>query len=168
MMGRTWLRVLLLTAVIVASLAWAAPRSALAASETLSVPFVLGVNGVQTEHAFSGPIRIDVSGSGQAAGSQLSDAFYIFADENGQPLPTPYHVYAFYTFGLFINGGPADAYVAAIPAYNPSHAYTISVFAPGGRLTFGFGVGDAVTADNSGAFTVTITNRGGPELRPTH
>lgn len=134
--------------------------AAAARSETLIVPFDLGTQGVQTSRAYSGPITIIVSGYGQAAGTQESDAFYIFTDSDGNPV-TPWHEAQYYNFGLWINGGPVDNWVAPIPDYQNNHTYTIKIFAPGSHLTFAFGVGDADVGDNSGAFTVTVT-KGGP------
>lgn len=136
-----------------------------ARSETLIVPFNLGTQGMQTSRAYSGPITIVVSGYGQAAGTQESDAFYIFTDSDGNPV-TPWHEAQYYNFGLWINGGPVDNWVAPIPDYQDNHTYTIKIFAPGSHLTFAFGVGDADVGDNSGAFTVTVTKGGPPATVP--
>ncbi len=47
----------------------------------------------------------------------------------------------FYNFTLWINGGPADAYVDPIPPYNPRHIYVFIIDASAARWTFA--VGDA-------------------------
>ena len=138
----------------------AGPRAARAAGETLTVPFSLGTTGVTTSQTYSGPVTITVSGFGQAASTQNSDAFYIFTDDWGQPVP-PFHVADYYNFGLWINGGPVDNWVSPIPPYRADHTYSFAIHAPGNRLTFAFGVGDAFTFDNAGAFTVAITPGGG-------
>lgn len=126
-----------------------------AKAETLVVPFALGTAGVATARDYAGWVTITVSGFGQAAGSQHSDAFYVFTDEAGNPVE-PWHPTEYYNWSLWINGGPADAWVQPIPAYRGDHVYTFQIHAKGGKLTFAFGVGDIFTEDNTGAYTVTI------------
>jgi hypothetical protein len=45
--------------------------------ENLADPFVNGPAGVTTANTYSGLVWIDVTGVGQAAGTQYSDAFYV-------------------------------------------------------------------------------------------
>jgi hypothetical protein len=146
---------------VVAVLGASGPWAALAVKgETLTVPFSLGTTGVETTQSYAGRVTITVSGTGQAAGSQSSDAFYIFTDSAGNPV-TPFHVSDYYNFGLWVNGGPVDNYLNAIPPYNDAHTYTFSIVVRGGRIVFAFGVGDTFTSDNTGAFTVTIRQGNG-------
>ena len=92
-------------------------------------------------------------GVGQAANLQWSDPFYIFSDMNGQNI-TPWHPTEFYNWTLWINGEPVDSFVEFIPPFNSSHAYEFFINAPGGYLTFA--IGDMITSDNDGYFTITI------------
>ncbi len=124
-----------------------------AAQEILTVPFILGPAGVQTANSYSGPTAVAVMGTGMASGSQLSDAFYIFTDYEGNPIE-PWHPTEFFNWTLWINGGPADYLVNPIPPYNPKHVYVFSITAPGGPLTFA--VGDAGVADNSGEYQIGV------------
>jgi hypothetical protein len=121
--------------------------------EILTVPFVNGPAGVQTINAYSGPTAIAVMGVGQASGSQWSDAFYIFTDYEGNPIE-PWHPTEFFNWVLWINGGPADAFVNPIPPYNPDHVYVFTIDAPGGPLTLA--VGDAGTDDNTGQYDIGL------------
>src|SRR5579885_2267785 len=123
-------------------------------SEVLTIPFSEGTNGVQTTRSYAGIVTVTVSGTGQASGTQMSDAFYLYTDYSGQPI-TPVHPTEYYNWTLWINGSPADNFVHPIPPYHPSHVYTFTMNAPGGTLNFA--VGDTATADNSGAYTVIIT-----------
>ena len=86
--------------------------------------------------------------------TQWSDAFYIYTDSSGQPIE-PWHPTEFYNWTLWINGGPADNSIQDVPLYNAEHAYTFSIDASGNPLTFA--VGDTLTNDNTGAYTVTLT-----------
>jgi hypothetical protein len=83
----------------------------------------------------------------------MSDAFYIYTDDAGNPI-IPWHPTEFYNWTLWINGGPADNFVSPIPPYSPEHVYTFEMLAPGGPLTFA--VGDTYTIDNTGAYTVSV------------
>lgn len=125
-------------------------------SETIVVPFKLGTAGVSTNGCYQGHVVVTVSGTGQAAGTQYSDAFYVFTDNHGVPI-TPIH-YAppkyYDTWELWINGGPSDYYVQPIPAFKNDHVYSFAMKAPGGPLTFA--VGDTKTNDNTGFYTVTV------------
>ena len=138
----------------------AQPRSCVTAKplvmETLVVPFVLGTAGVSTKGCYKGSVRVRVSGIGQAAGTQYSDAFYVFTTPSGQPKP-PIHYGPpnyLYTWELWINGGPSDYYVQPIPPYHSDHVYTFTIIAPGGALNFA--VGDIKTHDNTGNYIVTL------------
>lgn len=124
------------------------------ARETIVVPFRSGIGGVQTQRSFSGPVTVTVSGIGQASGTAWSDAFYVFTDFQGNPI-TPVHPTTYYNYSLWINDGPAGAYVSPIPAYRSDHVYTFSINAPGGPLRFA--VGDELSGDNTGEYIITIT-----------
>jgi serine/threonine protein kinase len=120
-------------------------------NETVVVPLASGPRAVTSSKAYSGLINIVVSGTGQAAGTQFSDAFYLLTNTISPPPANE--------FGLFINGQIASNLFSPhqqIPDFSPSrHTYSFQINAPGGRLTFG--VGDTFTSDNTGSFTITIS-----------
>lgn len=119
----------------------------------LTVPFTGSAKAAQTTKSYHGSVRITVSGTGQAAGTRKSDAFYIFTDLKGNPL-TPYVDHAV-THTLCIDGKSATTYLSSIPPYSKSHTYTFTFTAPGGPLTFG--VCDNNYTDNAGSFTITFS-----------
>jgi hypothetical protein len=121
--------------------------------ETLTVPFKDGASGISTENYYSGSVTILVQGTGQAGNTALSDAFYVFTDNDGQSVE-PQHFTDFYNFTLWINGEPADTLVNPIPPYNADHVYEFTIQAPGGRLVFA--VGDVYLSDNEGYYTIQI------------
>jgi hypothetical protein len=122
-------------------------------NETLTVPFENGDVGVQTVNSYSGRVLVKVRGTGQAAGTAWSDAFYLFTDGEGNPVE-PWHIPEGYNFALWINGGPADAFVDPILPYNPDHVYVFQIDVPEGPLTFA--VGDCYTVDNSGEYQIVV------------
>lgn len=124
-----------------------------AMQETLTVDFKNGDQGTFTSKSYSGPIAIQVEGTGQASGLERSDAFYIYTDSNGNDIQ-PWHPTEFYNWSLWVNGEPVDALVSSIPAYNANHIYVFIITAPGGQLNFA--VGDTATDDNSGSYTISI------------
>jgi hypothetical protein len=122
-------------------------------NEALIIPFVNGNLGVQTVNSYSGRILVKVTGTGQASGTQWSDAFYVFTDYDGNPME-PWHPELEYNFTLWINGGVVDAFLEQIPPYNPDHVYVFQIDVPEGPLTFA--VGDAYTIDNAGEYRVIV------------
>jgi len=121
-------------------------------SETLHIPFTLGTRGVQTQQSYEGIITIEISGTGQAERTEMSDAFYIYTDASGKMIQ-PWHPKTFENFTLWINGEPAD-YSISIPIFRLDHTYSFPINAQGSKLTFA--VGDKFTKDNSGSYTITI------------
>jgi hypothetical protein len=118
--------------------------------ERLTVPFTAGEAGVQTVNSYSGRVMVTVWGTGQAAGTQWSDAFYIFTDYDGNPVE-PWHMPGFI---LWINGSPVDDFVRWIPPYNPLHVYMFLINVPEGLLNFG--VGDLGVGDNTGEYQIIV------------
>ena len=128
-----------------------AQATAAAKEAPLTVLLTSGSSVTHTTKSYTGPITITVSGTGQAAGKKYSDAFYVYTDEQGNPVePTRVPAFAL----LCINGQPTDQFVQTIPAYNASHRYTFSFQALGGPLSFGSC--DPDTTDNTGSFTITF------------
>jgi parallel beta-helix repeat protein len=123
--------------------------------EVLTVPFTGGLNGGVSSLTYKGLDTITVTGVGQASGTSYSDAFYIFADGNGNPI-TPQHHTSQYNWVLAINGQHAEAFIPGqqVPAYRPDHRYTFRINAPSGPLTFG--VGDGYGPDNSGRYVTGL------------
>ncbi len=122
-------------------------------TEYIEVPFTGGPSAATTTKTYSGPIEIDITGVGQAAGASFSDSFYRFTDITGNEIDP---VLA-NEFGLYINGEPAQNFFTSsqsIPSYSADNSYTLVIDAPGGPLTFG--VGDGFTVDNTGAYEITI------------
>ena len=107
--------------------------------------------GVPTQHTYSGKVSIIVSGYGQASSTQYSDAFYIYTDTSGNPLPTPHTSTCWI---MYMNGNAADSFVG-LPSYNSSHSYSVSMnmSQPG---TINFGICDGQPTDNTGYLTVTV------------
>jgi hypothetical protein len=124
-------------------------------SEELEVPFSGGPNAVTTQNSYSGRVLITVSGTGRAAGKQLSDAFYLFTDEQGNTT-APRHPTDRYNWLLWINGAHAERFIVGgqVPAYREDHVYTFEIEAPGGLLTFG--IGDVGGRDNQGSYQVRV------------
>ena len=124
------------------------------ANETIVVPFVSGISGVQTSQSYSGSIGVFVSGVGQASGTEWSDAFYVYTNSEGQPVE-PHHPQELYNFTLWIDHEPADNIIQPIPPYNDIHEYTFFMAASGNPIHFG--VGDIFTIDNAGNYTITVS-----------
>jgi hypothetical protein len=121
--------------------------------ETLTFPLTAGSRGATTTQSYQGPTTIQVSGTGQAAGKQSSDAFYIYTNDDGTPNTNPIHYTDF--LSLCINSQPVDRFVQTIPAYSLNHTYIFIINAPGGLLTFGI-CDDTGQYDNTGSFSVMI------------
>lgn len=122
-------------------------------TETMIAPFVGGIYATETMGSYSGIVTIIVSGTGQAAGRQYSDAFYFYSDEEGRSIKPVYPQ----GWTLRINGEMASTLIVdkSIPAYRSDHLYTFDILAPSGRLTFG--VSDLYSWDNTGSYTITVS-----------
>jgi hypothetical protein len=141
--------------------------SAAPATETVTAPFTDGINAVSTINQYIGTVLITVSGTGQAAGEQWSDAFYVFANEAGEEFTGPpglgidtggpWHTAAAWV--LTINEKPAEDFIqgGVVPAYSASHEYSFQINVP--ELTvLTFGVGDGNGGDNTGSYVITVTS----------
>jgi len=123
--------------------------------ETLIAQFAAGPNGVTSEREYSGRVTLTVSEIGQASSTQYSDAFYILTDFDGTPIE-PWHPLYYHNWVLWINGQHAESLIPdqQVPSYSGDHIYKFEIDAPGGNLTFG--VGDILTYDNTGSYTISI------------
>lgn len=148
---------------------------ACSASETVVAPFTTTAGGVTT-NLYSGLVLIKVSGTGQSAGSSLNDAFYFNVPEN--PTHEPNFFQLVTTTSESVLEPPfntayrhivydVDAGAAVTPPYVPpfrsDYSYTFIInmntleSAPAGPSILRFGVSDGFTIDNSGAYTVQVT-----------
>lgn len=136
--------------------------------ESITVPFTNGTTGRNTTNYYQQCVNVQVSGSGKASGSALSDAFYIYTDNQGNPLATPLHYNLQYNWSLWINGRSAELSLQnqTVPVYNAAHVYSFTV-CPTGRMKLNFSVGDTFTIDNSGEYQVHITCPNGLSPTPT-
>jgi hypothetical protein len=124
-------------------------------TEEVVLPYSRGNDGVATQFTYAGPVEIIVSGTGQAAGSAHSDAFYLFTDGDGF-LITPEELDDWL---LTINGDFARAAIidGRIPAYSDEHIYTFEINAPGGVLHFG--IMDGYAVDNAGRLFISLCQK---------
>lgn len=123
-------------------------------NEIVIVPFISGTTGVQTSQSYSGLIGVSVSGVGQASGTEWSDAFYVYTNSEGEPVE-PHHPQELFNFTLWIDHQPADNIVQPIPLFNDTHEYTFFMETSGNPIHFG--VGDVFTIDNTGNYTITVS-----------
>ena len=128
------------------------PAASCLLSEELELPFTRGTGGAASVYTYSGRVEITASGAGQSAGSAYSDAFYLFTDGSGAPIP-PEHPDDWI---LTINSKPAVLWITEgrLPVYNADHVYSFEITAPGGVLVFG--IDDGFAGDNTGSLSITI------------
>lgn len=118
--------------------------------ESLVVYFT-NSSGTQTQNSYQGSVTVSISGYGQASQTQYSDAFYRYTSTTGTPTTSPGHPSCWV---LWINGEDPSNF-GTIPGYNSGHYYTFTMNAPGG--TINFKVCDDNYADNTGEYSITIT-----------
>ena len=121
-------------------------------SEILAVPFTGSYDAVYTQYSYKGKVFIRVFGVGQSAGTQYTDAFYLFADSDGS-LQTPQHPTDWI---LTINGDFAHYLISneQIPSYRSDHIYDFEIIVPDGNLSFG--VSDGFASDNTGNYAIIL------------
>jgi hypothetical protein len=134
------------------------------ASETVIAPFTMP-DGAVTTGTYDNIVQITVSGVGQSDGTAFNDAFYVYTDGAGNPV-TPFNDPSFYqmTFGTttLVAFDPAqdikNFLVGPLPAFASGHTYTFDINTGVSVPTaLHFGVSDGDFADNSGAYTIRIT-----------
>jgi hypothetical protein len=121
--------------------------------ETMTVPFDK-IEATYSQYAYQGRVTLVLSGTGQAAGSDFSDAFYQFT-QNGQPLAQP----LLGQFDLEIDGQRAIDTLELRenpPAYHTSHRYTVTYDVGATPRPIAFRISDSIVDDNSGSFTIQI------------
>ena len=132
-------------------------------AETLMATFTQPDGGV-TVNTYDELVQIHVTGVGQSYANVYNDAFYLFTNQ----FSTIQHGWdgGFYqlTFGtgplgLFDVGNNAEnRLVGPLPDYNSDHDYTFILntgLSSPGHLHFG--VSDGGFSDNTGAYTITVT-----------
>jgi len=123
-------------------------------AEVLTVDFNQ-VGPTYTEYLYSGEVTLVLEGTGQAAGTASSDAFYLYTDDAGNPLPVPQTE----MFDLEIDGQRAIytlGLLADPPPFNPNHLYAVRYDVGPVARRIAFRVSDLTTNDNAGAFRITI------------
>jgi parallel beta-helix repeat protein len=123
--------------------------------EKLIALFRDGLTGGIPVLTYKGLNTVTVHDVGQASGGDFSDAFYVFADRDGNPI-TPYHPTEPYNWVLSINGQKAEVFIPdqQVPAYRPDHRYTFQIYVPTRSLSFG--VNDLYTPDNTGRYVIGL------------
>ena len=121
-------------------------------SEILTVPFTGSYDAAYTQFSYNGRVFIRVFGTGQSAGTQYTDAFYLFADSDGR-LHTPEHPTDWI---LTINGDSAHYLIPneQIPLCRSDHIYDFEIIVPEGNLSFG--VRDGFASDNTGNYAIVL------------
>lgn len=122
------------------------------------VPFVDGVNALNTTLPYSGLVQITVSGTGQALGTRFSDAFFVFTDSSGNA-SNPWTPTTADSYVLMINGQPASSLVKQWvigPDYRSDHLYTFVIDAGTTPRILTFGVGEANPAGNTGGYNIDL------------
>lgn len=123
------------------------------ANERVIVPFnqIVPTYSSQT---YSGQVQLTISGIGQAAGDDYSDAFYLFT-QDGQSLATPLTE----MFDLEIDGNRA-IYTLGLqdnpPPYNLTHEYRVIYDVGETPRLIAFRISDSIVDDNSGEFVIRI------------
>ena len=121
-------------------------------TETLVVPFGRG-EATTTQYEYWKNVRIVIEGSGQAGGSAYGDAFYLYADADGQPLENPQTAAS----GLEIDGKRAiDGIEGDPPPYNDDHLYAVLYDAGPRARHLTFRITGGGSADNPGSLTITL------------
>ena len=126
----------------------------LMADEIVIVPF-RRLEPTVTEQLFTGKITLVISGSGQAGGTDYSDAFYLYQHGDGVAYDPPQLEHfdleidgqrAIYTLGLLENP----------PPYAPDHVYQVVYDVGPVPRQIKLRISDEIVDDNFGAFRIEI------------
>ena len=155
---------------------------AAAQSETIVAPFN-NSSGTTTANSYVGYVHITVSGTGTADGTQVSDAFYYVATQTETSpadgsyelaIGTPEHPFIGRNDGQHgrtdaikydIVGidGVGSVPSGTIPAYSNTNTYGFTIYVPNPTATpLTFGVNDDVFSDDTGSYTITVTQLNEP------
>jgi hypothetical protein len=131
--------------------------------ETLTATFTVPDGGVTTS-AYYGYVLVNITGVGQSYVTNYNDAFYLYTGVFNPPVnghDGGYYQLAFSTSTLMAFDAGNDAtnsLVGSLPPYTASHNYTVILNT--GLTTAGqlhFGVSDGGFSDNTGAYTIQVT-----------
>ena len=75
------------------------------------MPFVNGQNGATTINSYIGSVSLNVSGFGQAAATAYSDAFYVFTNNSGNPIPPEHHPWEIFVKSLVYGSDNFSKYI---------------------------------------------------------
>ncbi|WP_010217907.1 PEPxxWA-CTERM sorting domain-containing protein [Sphingomonas sp. PAMC 26621] len=140
----------ILSAATVALLATAAPAFA---ATPINVPFT-APTGVATTEAFSGLVRVTVSGTGFSNGAAVNDAFYSVSTQNRNS--------GLYQLGFAANGAALKAvsnsiFGGVVPTYSANNTYSFVLNTGLSQASLlSFGVLDDQFGDNGGSYTVSV------------
>jgi hypothetical protein len=150
-------------------------------TETLGATFTAADGGSSTG-AYSGFVLLTVSGFGQSLGTQLNDAFYLYTDGAGNPI-APFHDASYYqvnfastplvpldptrnatNFIVFDVDAGTEVAPGYVPTYRGDHTYAFIVnTALVNPSTLHFGTSNGVFFDNTGSYSIEITQLQAPE-----
>jgi hypothetical protein len=137
---------------VIVSLALLA-TTARASAEVVYAPFI-EPGGVTTVGAYEGIVSVTVSGIGQALADLFSDAFYLLPTGGNPAIHTV-------TWNLGFGTPLQDAanfIVGGLPAFNPTNIYSFNLNTGVSVPTqLHFGLIDENYTDNSGAYTIVVT-----------
>ena len=123
-------------------------------SESITVPFNK-IEPIYSTYAYSDTVQLIIEGTGQAGGKHYSDAFYLYAHEDGSPYEPPLLEH----FDLEIDGQGAIYSLNRLdnpPKYDDTHRYSVEYFVGDLSRPIRFRISDSIVDDNSGEFRITI------------
>ncbi len=124
-----------------------------ASAETVSALFATP-GGVSTAETYEGIVSVTVSGKGQALADLFSDAFYLLPQAG---FPATHTVTWNLGFGIPLQDA-ADFIVGGLPVFNPTNVYSFNLNTGLSVPTqLHFGLIDQIYTDNSGKFTIEVT-----------
>jgi hypothetical protein len=146
-----------------------------ASTESMSASFLMADGGVSTG-TYSGLVKVKISGVGEALGTQLNDAFFVYTNAaHGAISPyndANYYQIAFDTTTLNpltpsrdakhhirydVDAGTEVA-PTYVPGYRADHTYTVVLDTGTATLSnLHFGVSNGIFTDNSGQYNLELT-----------
>jgi hypothetical protein len=122
--------------------------------ESIAVPFNK-IEPTYTQKLYSATLTLIISGTGQAGGTDWSDAFYLYAHGDGTPYEPPITEH----FDLEIDGQRAIITLGLRenpPPYSSYHVYTVTYNVGAGARPIAFRISDSIVDDNTGEFNIEI------------